>query len=157
MKPNGRVSYRNSMSWKTCSKRNVKKPTHSERKFVQCNNNTISANKGNLIYRSLRVVQTKAILFLQSMSERVGPDIERLWIWMTLSSIDNRQNFWIGVVVCRIRFFPTKTELSSIWIRGRGTGTAVLGRRRTPDGEGRGTEAFLQIRPLQGRRRTKDR
>ena len=41
--------------------------------------------------------------------------------------------------------------------RGRGTGTAVLGRRRTPDGEGRGTEAFLQIRPLQGRRRTKDR
>ena len=40
--------------------------------------------------------------------------------------------------------------------RGRGTGTAVLGRRRTPDGKGRGTEAFFQIRPLEGRRRTKD-
>jgi len=29
----------------------------------------------------LRVVQTKAILFLKLMSERVGSDIERPWIW----------------------------------------------------------------------------
>ena len=32
--------------------------------------------------RLFRVVQTKAILFLKSMSERVGSDIERLWIWI---------------------------------------------------------------------------
>ena len=31
---------------------------------------------------NLRVVQTKAILFLKSMSERGGSDIERRWIWM---------------------------------------------------------------------------
>ena len=30
----------------------------------------------------LRVVRTKAILFLKSMSERVGSDMERLWIRM---------------------------------------------------------------------------
>ena len=30
------------------------------------------------IYRSLRVVRTKAILFSKSMSERFGSDIERL-------------------------------------------------------------------------------
>ena len=36
----------------------------------------------------LRVVKTKVILFLEPMSERVGSDIERLWIWMTSSSID---------------------------------------------------------------------
>jgi len=28
------------------------------------------------------------ILFLKPMSERVGSDIERLWIWMTSSSVD---------------------------------------------------------------------
>ena len=33
-------------------------------------------------------LQTQAILFLKSMSERVGSDIERLWIWMTPSSND---------------------------------------------------------------------
>ena len=41
--------------------------------------------------------------------------------------------------------------------RGRGTGTAVLGRRRTPDGEGRRTEDFLRLRPPQGRIWTADR
>ena len=35
--------------------------------------------------------------------------------------------------------------------------TAVQGRRRTPDGEGRRTEAFLRLRPPQGRKRTADR
>ena len=30
--------------------------------------------------KELRVVQTQAILFLKSMSERVGSDLERLWI-----------------------------------------------------------------------------
>ena len=32
------------------------------------------------VYSSLRVVQTQVILFLKSISERVGSDIERLWI-----------------------------------------------------------------------------
>ena len=32
----------------------------------------------------LWVDQTQAILFLKSMSERVGSDIERPWIWMTI-------------------------------------------------------------------------
>ena len=43
----------------------------------------------------LRVVQTQAITFLKSISERVGSEIERLWIWMTSSSIDfeSIQNF----------------------------------------------------------------
>ena len=41
--------------------------------------------------------------------------------------------------------------------RGRGTGTAVPGRRRTPDGEVRRTEDFLRLRPPQGRKRTADR
>ena len=36
------------------------------------------------------IVQTKAILFLKSMSEKVGSDIERLWIW-----ICNR--FWVDL------------------------------------------------------------
>ena len=36
----------------------------------------------------LRVVQTQAILFLKSMSERVGSDIKRLIISMTPYSID---------------------------------------------------------------------
>ena len=36
----------------------------------------------------LRVNQTKAILFLKSISERVGSDIKRLWNLMTLTSID---------------------------------------------------------------------
>ena len=38
--------------------------------------------------KQLRVVQTQDFLFLKSMSERVGADIERLRVWMTLSSID---------------------------------------------------------------------
>ena len=34
------------------------------------------------VEHGLRVVQTETILFLKSMSERVGSDTERLWIWM---------------------------------------------------------------------------
>ena len=34
----------------------------------------------------LRVVQTQAILFLKSMSERGGPDVERLWNWIYRST-----------------------------------------------------------------------
>ena len=34
----------------------------------------------------LRVVQTKAILLLKSMSERGGSDIERLWNWISRST-----------------------------------------------------------------------
>ena len=40
----------------------------------------------------LRVVQTQAILFTKSMSERVGSDIERLGVKMTPSSIDYESN-----------------------------------------------------------------
>ena len=35
----------------------------------------------------LRVVQTQAILFLKSMSEWVGSDIQRLWNWMMIFKI----------------------------------------------------------------------
>ena len=54
----------------------------------------------------LRVVQTRAILFLKSMSERGGSDIER----RHLKSIWSRSripSFNFSVVVCRIRLFPT--------------------------------------------------
>ena len=44
--------------------------------------------ENHLKSKELRVVHAKTILFLKSMSERVGFDIERLWIWMTSSSID---------------------------------------------------------------------
>ena len=60
----------------------------------------------------LRVVQTQAILSLKSMSEKVGSDIERLWIWIMSSSI-GFQSIWklnSGVVLCRIRPFPTLIE-----------------------------------------------
>ena len=51
----------------------------------------------------------------------------------------------------------SKDEFILVMSRGRGTRTAVLGRRRTPDGEGRRTEDFLRLRPPQGRKRTADR
>ena len=38
-------------------------------------------------FHYLRVVQTKHILFLKSMSEKVGSDIKRLW--------NKMMNFWI--------------------------------------------------------------
>ena len=44
--------------------------------------------KGRDPRTTLRVVQTQAILFLKSMSERVGSDIERLVNRITTSSID---------------------------------------------------------------------
>ena len=37
-----------------------------------------------------RIVRTQAILFLKSMSERVGSDIQRLWIWMMNFMIDSK-------------------------------------------------------------------
>ena len=40
-------------------------------------------------HATLRVVQTKSILFLKSMSERVGSDIQRLWNWMMNFLIDS--------------------------------------------------------------------
>ena len=36
----------------------------------------------------LRIVQTQAILFFKSMSERLGSDIKRLCKWMESSGID---------------------------------------------------------------------
>ena len=59
--------------------------------------------------RGLRVVQTQAILFLKSMSERVGYDIERLWNsipWSTQNQL-KMMLFKFSVVLCRIRLFPT--------------------------------------------------
>ena len=38
----------------------------------------------------LRVVLTQAILYLKSMSERVGSDIQRLCSWMMNSWIDSK-------------------------------------------------------------------
>ena len=57
----------------------------------------------------LRVVNAKAILFLESMSERGRSDKERLWIWITSSSIDfeSVNKFKFRVVPCRTRLFPT--------------------------------------------------
>ena len=57
----------------------------------------------------LRVVQTQAILFLISMPERGGSDIERLWIWIRSSSIgfESIWKFNSRIVLCRIRLFPT--------------------------------------------------
>ena len=45
----------------------------------------------------------------------------------------------------------------NFWVRGCGTGTAVLGRRRTPDGEGRRADNFLRLRPPEGRKRRANR
>ena len=60
----------------------------------------------NSKFSELRVVQTQAISFLKSLSERVGSDIERLWIRMTLSRSRN-SSFNFRVVISRIRLFPT--------------------------------------------------
>ena len=53
---------------------------------------------------NLRVAQTKAILFLKSMSERVGYDIQRRGNGMMNFYIDSKFEF--RVVLCRIRLFP---------------------------------------------------
>ena len=65
----------------------------------------ISAQTGQYRYQ-LRVIRTKAIPFL---TEKIGSDIERLWIWLTSSSIDfeSMKKFNFRVVLCRIRWFPT--------------------------------------------------
>ena len=57
----------------------------------------------------LRVVQTYVILFLYSMPERCGSDIERLWnriSWPTQNRL-KMLSFNFRVVLCRIRLFPT--------------------------------------------------
>ena len=50
-----------------------------------------------------RIVQTQAILFLKSKSERDGSEIERLWLWMTMWKLICN----VRIVVCRIRSLPT--------------------------------------------------
>ena len=59
--------------------------------------------------RPLRVVQTQAILFLKSMSELDGSDIERLWNLLSKSSKNRLETKSIifRVVSSRIRLFPT--------------------------------------------------
>ena len=61
------------------------------------------------IFDNLRVVQTQTILFLESMSEREGPDIQRLWNLMIkfLDRLKVDCRFIFRVVPCRIRLFPT--------------------------------------------------
>ena len=58
---------------------------------------------------NLRVVQTQAILFLKSMSERYGSDIQRLSNLIARSTQNQSKmaSFKFRIVVCRIRFFPT--------------------------------------------------
>ena len=72
----------------------------------------------SILNSKLRVVQTKVILFLESMSERGGSDIERLWIWMISylqSILSRRSSFNFRTVVCQIR--PFTTLISKIkWI-----------------------------------------
>ena len=53
---------------------------------VRSNSNNFSQVSAERL--KLRIVQTQAILFLKSMSERDGSDIKRLWIWMTNSSVE---------------------------------------------------------------------
>ena len=53
----------------------------------------------------LRVVQTKVILFLKSISERGGSDMQGLDEFLDRLRIDRRFKF--RVVICRIRFLPT--------------------------------------------------
>ena len=57
----------------------------------------------------LRIVETQAILFLKTMSEIVGSNIEWLWIWIIQSILGWSKNssFYFRVVVCRNRLFPT--------------------------------------------------
>ena len=57
--------------------------TYSKRGFTldwskNCGGNIVVESQGQGLVKCLRVVQTKAILFLKSMSERVGSDIKRL-------------------------------------------------------------------------------
>ena len=42
----------------------------------------------------LKIVQTQSVLFLKSMSEKDGSEIERLSIWITLSSLKTRK-WWL--------------------------------------------------------------
>ena len=57
----------------------------------------------------LRVVQTQTISFMQSISERGGSDMERFWILndIILNQFCKFTSFKFGVVLCRIRPFPT--------------------------------------------------
>ena len=70
------------------------------------NRTNLWAWKNECMLLSLRVVQAQAILFLKSMSEKVGSGIQRRWNWMMNFSIDSR-SFLFRVVLCRIRLFPT--------------------------------------------------
>ena len=57
----------------------------------------------------LRVVKNKESLFLKSLSERVGSDLQRHWNWISTSTQNRLKmtSFKFIVVVCRIRLFPT--------------------------------------------------
>ena len=58
----------------------------------------------------IRVVQTQAILFLKSMSEKVRSVIERLWNWSISRSTQNRlkmMSYKFRLVTCWIHLCPT--------------------------------------------------
>ena len=80
-----------------------------ERNFFGDPENSILSGRGLTIRALLRAVRTQAILFMKSMSERVGSDIERLGVKMKPSSIDCESNlkFNFRILLCRIRLFPT--------------------------------------------------
>ena len=63
-------------------------------------------------FENLRVVQTQAILFLKSMSERGGSDLERLWNWISTSTQSRLKMtlLKLRVVLCWIRLFPTLNQ-----------------------------------------------
>ena len=73
---------------------------------------------------SLRVVQTQAILFLQSMSEKVGSDVD--WLWWRHWWRQERHGVNDGVIeiqsrsvwhrLCRIRLFSTMmSKMKWVW------------------------------------------
>ena len=71
----------------------------------------------------LRVVKTQAILFLKSISERGGSDMEWLWNWISRSTQNRLKltSFKFIVVLCRIRLFPTLISK----IKGLGSGPVL--------------------------------
>ena len=88
-----------------CGERSMLRQKKFKLTFSTCNY-SVHGIPNHWISPILRVVQTQAILFLESVSARVGSDIERLWIRMTLSRSRNL-SFNFRVVISRIRLFPT--------------------------------------------------
>ena len=71
-----------------------------------------SVRLGRSIRPVLRVVETWAILFFESMSEWDGSEIERLWILMTSTWIDFESIYkFIIQLQCRCMSDPTLSDI----------------------------------------------